>query len=397
MNRKPAIGVIFFTTFLDLLGFGIIIPILPTFAEELGASDLEIGLIAAIYALMNFIFSSFWGRMSDRYGRRPIILVSILITAVAYLIFSQTTAILILIFSRIFSGIGSANIGAAQAYIGDISAPEDRAKSMGIIGAAFGLGFVFGPPIGGFLKADLGIEILGYIIAWLSFVNFTVAFAYLPESLLVKNKNAKRKNLLKGILAQLQTPTVGRLFFIYLLFITAFSMMQITAVLLWTDHSFFNEKQIGLVFMYIGVTSALVQGLLVGRIAKKFGEKQMLSIGLTMLAFGLFIMPYFQAELFIPWELVAIGLIALANGFINPALMSLITKMSKPTELGQLTGYYQSFGSLGRVIGPAVGGAIYGIAYYLPYVAGPILLVGAYFLSKKIKIPAPSPAVILRD
>lgn len=396
MKNKPAIGVIFLTTFLDLLGFGIIIPILPTFAEELGASKLEIGLIAAIYALMNFIFSSFWGRMSDRYGRRPIILISVLITAIAYLIFSQTTAILILVASRVFSGIGSANIGAAQAYIGDISAPEDRAKSMGIIGAAFGLGFVFGPPIGGFLKADLGIEILGFVIAWLSYVNFTVAFAFLPESLKVKNKNVKRENLLKGILAQLRTPVIGRIFYINLLFITAFSMMQITAVLLWKDYSFFDEKQIGLVFMFIGVSSALVQGLLVGKIAKWFGEKQMLSIGLIMLAIGLFIMPYFQAELFIPWELVSIGLIALANGFINPALMSLITKMSKPTELGQLTGYYQSFGSLGRVAGPAIGGAVYGLAYYLPYVLGPILLIVAYFMSKKVKVPKPIPAAVVK-
>jgi len=335
--------------------------------------------------------------MSDKYGRRPIVLISVLITALAYLIFSQTTAILILVASRVFSGIGSANIGAAQAYIGDISAPEDRAKSMGIIGAAFGLGFVFGPPIGGFLKADLGIEILGFVIAWLSYVNFTVAYAFLPESLKNKNKESKRKNLLKQILVQLKTPVIGRIFFINLLFITAFSMMQVTAVLLWTDYSFFNEKQIGLVFMFIGISSALVQGLLVGKIAKIFGEKQMLSIGLIMLAIGLFVMPYFQADLFIPWELVAIGLIALANGFINPALMSLITKMSKPNELGQLTGYYQSFGSLGRVAGPAIGGAIYGLVYFLPYVLGPVLLIVAFFLSKRVRVPKPSPVIVTKD
>ncbi len=164
MKNKSALGVIFLTTFLDLLGFGLIIPILPTFAEDLGASEMQIGFIAAIYALMNFSFSPFWGRMSDRHGRRPIILISILVTAIAYLIFSQTETLLILIISRVFSGIGSANIGAAQAYIGDISEPQDRAKSMGILGAAFGLGFVFGPPIGGFLKADFGIEILGLLL-----------------------------------------------------------------------------------------------------------------------------------------------------------------------------------------------------------------------------------------
>lgn len=390
MKNKPAIGVIFLTTFLDLLGFGIIIPILPTFAEELGASEMVIGFIAGIYALMNFMFSPFWGRMSDRHGRRPIILVSVLITAIAYLFFAKASVLLILVASRVFSGIGSANIGAAQAYIGDISTSKDRAKSMGLLGAAFGLGFVFGPPIGGFIKAELGIEILGYTVAWLSYVNFAIAFAFLPESLKEKNKDSKRTNMFKGIINEMQRPDVRRLFIINILFISAFSMMQVTAVLLWSDHSFFNEKQIGFVFMYIGVSSALVQGLLVGPIAKRFGEKQMLTIGLTLLAVGLFAMPFFQGDLFIPWELVAIGLIALANGFINPALMSLITKMAKPQELGQLTGYYQSFGSIGRVLGPAIGGTIYGLSFYLPYIVGPLLLVLAYLLSKNVKVPSQS-------
>ncbi len=393
MKNKSALGVIFLTTFLDLLGFGLIIPILPTFAEDLGASEMQIGFIAAIYALMNFSFSPFWGRMSDRHGRRPIILISILVTATAYLIFSQTETILILVLSRIFSGIGSANIGAAQAYIGDISEPKDRAKSMGILGAAFGLGFVFGPPIGGFLKADFGIEILGFVVAGLSFMNFIVAYFFLPESLKEKNKNAKRTNIITGIVTQLKKPEISKLFFINLLFISAFSMMQVTAVLLWSDHSFFDDKQIGFVFMFIGISSALVQGLLVGPIAKRFGEKQMLTIGMTLLAIGLFAMPFFQAELFIPWELIAIGLIALANGFINPALMSLITKMSKPNELGQLTGLYQSFGSIGRVLGPAVGGAIYGISYYLPYIVGPILLLVGLFISKRVNMPMTSNAI----
>lgn len=390
MKNKSALGVIFLTTFLDLLGFGIIIPILPTFAEELGATDLQIGLIAAIYALMNFTFSPFWGRMSDRHGRRPIILVSVLITASAYMIFSQTTSIWILVISRVFSGIGSANIGAAQAYIGDISTPQNRAKSMGILGAAFGLGFVFGPPIGGFLKADYGIEILGYVAAGLSVLNFIVAYFLLPESIKERNRDTKRINLITAFGEQLKKPQISKLFYINLLFISAFSMMQVTAVLLWSDFSFLSEKEIGFVFMFIGISSAIVQGTLVGPIAKRFGEIQMLAIGMTLLAIGLFAMPFLQADLFIPWQLIAIACIALANGFINPALMSLITKLSKPTELGQLTGLYQSFGSLGRIVGPAFGGAIYGISHFLPYIVGPVLLVFGFILSQRLQINEPS-------
>ncbi len=386
MKNKSALGVIFLTTFLDLLGFGLIIPILPAFAEELGASAMEIGLIAAIYALMNFSFSPFWGRMSDKHGRRPIIMISVLITAMAYLIFSQTSSILILVISRVFSGIGSANIGAAQAYVSDVSTPENRAKSMGIIGAAFGLGFVFGPPIGGFLKADFGIETLGYVAAGLSFMNFVVAYFLLPESLKEKNKDSKSSNIVISIIQQLKRPNISMLFYINLLFVSAFSMMQVTAVLLWKGHSFLNEKEIGFVFMFIGLSSALVQGLLVGPIAKKFGEKQMLAIGLTLLAIGLFAMPYFQGKLFIPWQFIAIGLIALANGFINPALLSLLTKMDGSKDLGKVTGLYQSFGSIGRIVGPAFGGLIYGIHFHLPYVIGPLLLLVGLFLSRKVAV-----------
>lgn len=389
MKNKSALGVLFLTTFIDLLGFGLIIPILPTISVGLGASKMEVGFIAAIYALMNFAFSPFWGRMSDKHGRRPIILVSVLITGVAYLFFSQTESLLILIVSRVFSGIGSANIGAAQAYIGDITKPKNRAKSMGIIGAAFGLGFVFGPPVGGFIKAGYGIEVLGFVAAGLSLINFIVAYFLLPESLKVKNTKAVMTNVFSSIRKQIRKPEIGKLFYINILFITAFSMMQVTAVLLWDEFSFLSEMEIGFVFMYIGVCSALVQGLLVGKIVKRFGERRMLAIGLVMLANGLFFMPFFQDNLFLPYELLSLGLIALANGFVNPALMSMITKRSKPRELGQLTGAYQSFGSLGRVIGPAMGGALYGFEHHLPYIVGPILLVFGFFLSKTIKLVEP--------
>lgn len=387
MKNKSALGVLFLTTFLDLLGFGLIIPILPTFAEDLGASELQVGLIAAIYALMNFAFSPFWGRMSDRYGRRPIILISVLITAVAYVFFSQTETLLILIVSRVFSGIGSANIGAAQAYIGDVTEPKNRAKSMGIIGAAFGLGFVFGPPIGGFIKADFGIEMLGFVAAGLSLLNFVLAYFLLPESLIEKNKTGKRRSVIKSIISELKRANIKTLFYINFLFITAFSMMQVTAVLLWSDFSFLSEKSIGFVFMYIGLCSAVVQGVLVGKIAKRFGERQMLLIGIVMLGIGLFGMPFFQADLFMPWEYLSLALIALANGFINPALMSLITQYSKPKELGQLTGVYQSFGSLGRVVGPAIGGALYGLEHHLPYIVGPVLLVLSFVMARRLQPP----------
>jgi multidrug resistance protein len=170
MKNKPLL-VLFLTIFLDLLGFGIIIPVFPIIAKELNASAIEIGFIAGIYSLMNFIFSPFWGTLSDRIGRRPVMLISIALTVLAYVFFAFTNSLVFLILSRVFAGIGSANISAAQAYIADITPPENRAKNMGFIGAAFGLGFIFGPPIGGFLKSMSGTgsgEYVGWFIAILS-------------------------------------------------------------------------------------------------------------------------------------------------------------------------------------------------------------------------------------
>ena len=192
--KKSPIFVLFITIFLDLLGFGIIIPILPIFIKELGAQDFQVGLIAAIYPVMNFMFSPFWGTLSDRYGRRPIILTSVLVTAVAYIVFANAHAIIIIFISRMLSGIGSANISVAQAYIADVTSPSERAKSMGLIGAAFGLGFIFGPSIGGYLKsisAEGSVDLVGYVTASLCMVNFILAYFLLPESLKEKKKNVR--------------------------------------------------------------------------------------------------------------------------------------------------------------------------------------------------------------
>lgn len=386
MQNKKALGVLFLTTFLDLVGFGLIIPILPVLSLSLGANKTEVGLIAGIYALMNFAFSPFWGTLSDRFGRRPIILISVALTSVAYLFFAHAEFLYILIISRIFSGIGSANIGAAQAYIGDVTSVQNRAKSMALIGAAFGLGFIAGPPLGGFLKASFGLETLGYTAAGLSALNFAVAYFFLPESIAQKNPQAAFDfNVLKSIRIALSMPRIRELFWINFIFITAFSMMQVTAVLLWAEHSFLNESQIGFVFMFIGICSALVQIGLIGVFQRTFGENRMLVIGIILMMLGLFGMPFFQDNLFMPYQLLTLVLIALANGFIGPALMSLITQISPEGEVGKTTGLNQSLGSLGRVFGPVMGGALYELEFHLPYVVGPLILVIALVLASRLK------------
>ncbi|MBI1307877.1 MAG: MFS transporter [Bacteroidetes bacterium] len=386
MQKRKALAVLFLTIFLDLFGFGMIIPVLPILTTDLGATSFQLGIIASLYSLMNFLFSPFWGTMSDRYGRRPIMLTSILITVVAYLFLSQSTVIWVLVISRIFSGLGSANIGAAQAYIGDVTSAEDRAKSMGLVGAAFGLGFILGPPIGAWIMDAYDIHMLGYTAAGFSAINFGLAFFILKESIPQKNPQALfRFKIISSIASELKKPFIRELFLANFLFMTAFSMMQITAVLLWTEHMEIDKGHVGWIFMFIGACSVLVQTLAIGFFKKKFGEMNMPSIGISLLSVGLLIMPFVSVNWFMPVEYIALALISVSNGFFNPSVLSLITQVSDPKLIGKTTGLNQSLVSLGRVFGPLIGGALYDLDFHLPYIAGPVLLMIGLGLTLKFR------------
>ena len=383
-NRSP-IFVLFVTILIDLLGFGLIIPIFPIFAKELHASSFQIGIIAGMYSLMNFLFAPFWGTLSDRIGRRPVMLVSILITMLAYVFFAFTHNLTFLFFSRIFAGIGSANISAAQAYIADITEPQDRAKNMGLLGAAFGLGFIFGPPVGGYLKSLSGpgsVDFVGYFAATLCAINWVLAYKFLPESIKQMQKDKPfRFKPFTDLAAELKKPVIRELFTINFLFVVAFSMMQITAGLLWIEKYALTEKSIGLVFMYMGLTGAVVQGGLVGKLTKKFGEKKLLLIGTVSMGIGVFTLPFVPPQYF--WlQLISLAFLALSNGCITPSISSLISQTSSPKEQGQAMGLNQSFASLARVIGPVLGGFLYNMQYTLPYIGGAVLMVAAYWVSK---------------
>ena len=382
--RKSPIFVLFVTIFIDLLGFGLVIPILPIFSRQIGATDTEIGLIAAVYSLMNFVFAPFWGTLSDRIGRRPVILVSILVTAASYIIFAYSTTLFILFAARILGGIGSANISAAQAYISDVTAPEGRAKAMGLIGAAFGLGFIFGPPLGGYLKSisTAGtVDMVGYVSAAFCILNFIMAYFLLPESIKQKKVDAPFNfKPITSLIKQLQVPQIRELFLFNFVFIAAFSMMQITVALLWEEHNGLNEKQIGYMFAFIGLASAIVQGTLVGKLVRWFGEYKLLFIGSILMAIALFMIPFISNEYFMPFAFIAIILIALANGCLMPSITSLISQNTSEEKQGHTLGLNQSFGSVARVVGPTLGGFLYGISYFQPYIVGSMLMLGCIVL-----------------
>ena len=306
--KKPII-IIFITIFIDMLGFGIIIPILPIFSKELGAANYQVGLIAMSFPIMNFLFAPFWGSLSDRFGRRPIILVSVLITGLAYLLFSQTVNLWLLLLSRILSGIGSANLSVAQAYIADITPPQERAKSMGLIGAAFGLGFIIGPTAGGYMKSISStgqVDWVGYLAAGLCLINLVMAYFLLPESLKEKQKNVRFNfRVISGIVAELRKPTIRELLLINFIFITAFMIMQISVTLFWKEKIGLNEVEMGNMFAFIGLATVIVQGGLVGRMVKKFGETKLLTYGTYLFIVSLIMIPCVTPQNFLPIELTA--------------------------------------------------------------------------------------------
>lgn len=387
--RKSPLFVLFITIFIDMLGFGIIIPILPIFSKELGAQDYQVGLIAMIYPIMNFLFAPLWGTLSDRHGRRPIMLVSILITAVAYFVFSQSTVLWILFISRMLSGIGSANISVAQAYISDVTSPEERTKSLGFLGAAFGIGFIMGPPLGGWLKSISTpgtVDWVGYVACAMCFINFAMAYFSLPESLKETKSNAPFNfKVVTGIITELKKPRVSELLWINFIFISAFMLMQISCSLMWKEITQLNERQIGYVFAYIGVATAIVQGVLVGRMVKAFGEQQMLSYGIVLMAVGMAILPFTGRVLFFPFQYIGLALIALANGCLTPSITSMLSKFAKPNEIGQVLGVNQSFGSVARAVGMGLSGALYSLQFAVPFVAGVMLMLGCFWFVNKLK------------
>ncbi|MFN4914758.1 MAG: MFS transporter [Sphingomonadales bacterium] len=390
--KDKRILTLFLTIFIDLLGFGIIIPILPVVTKKMALqsglhldADVAVGLTMGVFSLMQFLFSPIWGSLSDKVGRRPIILGSILATAVGYVMLGISNTFIILFLARLVAGIGSANISAAQAYIADITPPQERAKKMGLIGAAFGLGFVFGPPIGGALYAAGGLMWVGFATAGLCIFNFIMAWFTLPESL--TQKNTERRSFISsftGLRHVWKEEILGELFIINVIYIAAFSMMQVNASVLWSEHYHLTEKQVGYMFGFIGVCSAVVQGGLIGTIQKVVGLQRMLLFGCPIVAVGLSVIPLPSQEWFVPVQICAVICLAIGNGMLMPAINSLVSANTPAHDQGKTLGLLQSTGSLARSVGPVVSGFFYSMWFMLPYLSAGCLMLLALLLALKL-------------
>jgi multidrug resistance protein len=374
--RNKALAVLFLTIFLDLMGFGLIIPILPTYAKTLGATDAMVGLLGTSFSIMQFIFASFWGGLSDRFGRRPIMLISIVIMVVAYILFANATVLWLLFATRLLKGFGAANLSVAQAYISDVVPQKDRTKAFGVIGAAFGLGFIFGPSIGGVINEFYGVAGVGYFAAGLGTINFILAWLFLKESLKEKSDSIELfPNPFKDLVRFKHIPEVNALFTINFVYVLGFSMMQITATLLWAEHFGLSEMHIGYTFAYVGLLAVIIQGGLIGKFNTWFGERNLLVIGTLLVALGLFGMPFVPTDHF-SLELVCMTFLSLGNALLTPTVSSLLSSFAPDGMQGKILGTNQSVGSLARVVGPAVGGLAYGWHFSYPYLlAGSISLI----------------------
>ena len=401
--RKPSVLVIFLTVFIDLVGFGVVVPLLPLYSRDFGAHGLAIGLIFASFSAMQFICSPIWGRFSDRIGRRPVLLMSTAGACVSYVIFAlasglanPTAALWLIILSRVFAGACGGNITVAQAYIADITPPEKRSKMMGIIGMAIGLGFVFGPAIGGISLAGLGLKGPGWVAAVLSASNFVLAYSILPESRRPGSDHVRPRPHLDQWMHTLTTPKVGLLVIVFFLATFCFSCFESTLSLLVCDN--FNldvvraAKIASFLFVFCGLIGAFVQGGATGRLVKKFGEPKLIMMSLVLTGISLAVIPFMKGkpqfsvgllfhEAGWPWVklLIALALLAIGTSLARPPIFGMLSNLTSEHEQGATIGVAQGSGSLARIVGPIFATALYSTKHMPHWLASGVDSLGAFF------------------
>jgi DHA1 family tetracycline resistance protein-like MFS transporter len=405
--RKASLGTIFLTVFLDLLGFGLVIPFLPGFARQLGAGDFVAALTGAVYSLMQFLLVPVWGRLSDRIGRRPVLLGSIAATAAGMIFLGFANTIVLLFAARVWSGMATANIAVAQAYIADVTPPEGRARGMGIVGMAFGLGFILGPFVGGELAR---VPIMGragalpaFVAAGLSIINLLFAAATLPESLAPERRGSVRVQRrlpldFAGLRYALGHPDVGRALGINFLLVFWFAGMEQTFRLFTDDAFSMSVAGTGRMLGLVGIVAAVVQGGLIGRLSRRFGEVRLLAAGLLLEAAGFLLLGGSPLVVMAPRGALAVAcvLIAAGSGLVSPSVSSYVSRRASADTQGMMLGTLQSLSSLARAIGPAVGGGLYqAIAPGAPYFVGAVGMLVAASLAFGLRptvapiVPAP--------
>lgn len=396
-------GILFFTVFVDLVGFGIVLPLLPIYADQLGASGTEIALLVVSYSIAQLFFAPIWGRLSDRFGRRRILIIGLAGSAASYLVFAYAGSIFILLLSRILAGVGGANISVAQAYVADITAPEERSGKMGILGSAFALGFVFGPALGGIL-VPIAPELPGLVASALCGINAVLAFFFLPESIPGRKSPVEAPN--HGDREQAPVPAGGQsgkrglglrdlierreillLLSLFFLFTAAFAVMHPTFSLLASERFGLSTSAVGWIFALLGFVSAMTQGVAVPALSRRIGEVSLVRSCALPMAAGLALVGVTES-----FSILLVGVVLMAFGFgaSMPALTGLLSRMAPSERQGGSLGVGQSVSALARIAGPLLGGVLWDLGpHSWPYLAGAGLALLAGAGSLGLRQPAP--------
>jgi MFS transporter, DHA1 family, tetracycline resistance protein len=387
--KKSPLATILLVVFVDLIGFGMIIPILPLYAKSFRAEEWQIGLLLGCYSFMQFLASPVLGYISDRVGRKPVLLVSLIGSAIGYSVMANAQSLTMLFIARIIAGICGASVGTAAAYIADITPPENRSRRMGLIGAAFGVGFVLGPAIGGILSHFWTVGPF-WFGAGLAFFNAIAVLLFLPEP----EKHVKRSEITMAVGSDVVERTgfngIAVLVVTYFVAIAGFAIVTMIYPLVLDRRFSLNPTQISLVFVFLGLVGAFIQGGAIGRLAKRFGDYKLTGAGLALMAISMLVMPLaHNMGLFL---LFTFGLAA-GNSLAQPTLTAMASRLAAATAQGRVIGTVQSAGSLGRVVGPAIGSYMLGLDHSgsipaygnTPFLIGGVVMGIAFLLSLTLR------------
>lgn len=374
LQTKKVLPILFAIMFLVMVGFGIIIPVLPFYAEDIGASPTQLGLLMSVYSIAQFLFAPMWGRISDRIGRKPVIMIGIFGLSLSFFMMGISSSLWMLFVARIVGGIlSSANMPTVMAYVADITTAEERGKGMGIIGAATGLGFVFGPALGG-IFSKISLTMPFFIAGASSIITFFIVMLVLKESL-VKDNSVREKDKKASLWEAAKGPQAV-LFILQLFISVSLAGLEATFAYFSAEKAGLDSVKLGYIFMIMGLASAVVQGGLIGKLTKRFGEGFVIQMGIIVSAIGfglvLFVNSFSTAAIFLT-------IFGVGNGVIRPTVSALLTKTSS-LGYGSSTGLLSSFDSLGRIIGPTLGGWLFSVSIGLPYISGILLSLVALIL-----------------
>jgi MFS family permease len=381
--RSPGLWVLLLTVFVNLVGFGVIVPLLPFFAESMNAEPWQVTLLFSAYSLGQFFAEPFWGRLSDRIGRKPVLIATTAANVAGYLMLAFVPNIWAAIAVRLFTGLGAGNISTVQGYIADVTPPEQRAGRMGLIGGAFGLGFIVGPGLGGLLAhpelGRLGFQIPIFTAAGLAALSCLGVVLLLRESRAPSDPAVARPAFLTGLQRARANPVIARVLMVTLFYMAAFSGMESTFGL-WAQNRFeWGAREVGLAFMAVGAVSAVSQALLTGRLARRFGEARVLAFGVGLFGLSLLVQTQLDDPRLVP-VIMAFGAFGMALAM--PNISALISRSSAPNEQGALLGLNMAAGSLARMFGPIVAGFTFStFGPNAPFLTGAVLVIPAAWLA----------------